>query len=90
MGNPFSERPPFKKRLVNVSLTEAQHEAFLKLQSDLGCAGSGALIKRLLREEIDRQGTRQSPTELAAAHTADLAAQSAHYRDAPMNEGVGE
>ena len=32
----------------------------------------------------------QSSTDLAAAHTADLAAQSAHYRDAPMNEGVGE
>ena len=44
------------------------------------------------REMTDMAATyRAGPqADLAAAHTADLAAQSAHYRDAPMNEGVGE
>ena len=69
-ANPFAERPEFKKRIVNASLTEDQHAAFLKLQSDLGCTSASALIKRLLREEIDRQSARQSPPPAFAAQPA--------------------
>lgn len=55
MSNPFHERKPFKKRVITVSVTEPQHEAFLKLQADLGHENAGSLIKALIAAEIDRR-----------------------------------
>lgn len=53
--NPFEEREPFHKRVVTVSVTKEQHEAFVKLQAELGHKSAGSLIKELLRAEIERR-----------------------------------
>lgn len=67
MSNPFHERKPFKKRVITVSVTEAQHDAFLKLQMDLGFPSAGALIKALVAAEIDHYNSATSKKEISNA-----------------------
>jgi hypothetical protein len=52
--NPFRDRPPAKKRIINASVTAEQAEAFDALQSALGLASAGAVIKLALAELADR------------------------------------
>ena len=54
-SNPFRPRPDFKKRLVNVSFTQQQFDAFEKLRDSLGFDSNGALIKHALAELVDRE-----------------------------------
>ena len=44
----FDERAPFKKRVVAVSLTEAQREEFDRLKAALDLKSDGAVVKRAL------------------------------------------
>ena len=64
--NPFRQRPPFKKRIVNVSLTDEQFEAFTELQRLGGYDSAGALIKTLLAMEWDVRNPK--PVEIGRAH----------------------
>jgi len=52
--NPFRERPPAKKRVINASVTGEQAEAFDALQAALGLTTAGAVIKLALAELADR------------------------------------
>jgi DNA-binding MarR family transcriptional regulator len=46
----FDEKPPFKKRVVTVSLTQAQQEEFDALKAKLELQSDGGLIKLALLE----------------------------------------
>lgn len=53
-SNPWEPRPPAKKRIITVSVTAEQDEAFEALKARLGYDTDGALIKHALRELHDR------------------------------------
>lgn len=56
--NPFAPKEAAKKRVITVSVTAAQNEAFEQMKLDLGYTTDGALIKRgleLVWAELHRQ-----------------------------------
>ena len=46
--NPFAPRPEFKKRVITVSVTREQHEAFERMKAELEMDTDGAVIKHAL------------------------------------------
>ena len=53
MANAFSEREPFKKRVITVSLTREQDAAFERLKDRRHVVTDGAMIKIALEHFID-------------------------------------
>jgi hypothetical protein len=47
-ANPWTPRPPFKKRVITVSVTEPQDEDFQRMKDWLGESTDGAVIKAAL------------------------------------------
>lgn len=52
-SNPFAERPAWKKRVITVSLTREQDEAFEALKARTHTVTDGAMIKKALEYYID-------------------------------------
>lgn len=52
--NPWTPRPPFKKRIITVSVTEHQDEDFQRMKGWLGETTDGAVIKAALALLWDR------------------------------------
>ncbi|RKT33650.1 hypothetical protein DEU34_2253 [Microbacterium sp. AG1240] len=46
--NPFAPRTEFKKRVITVSVTETQQEAFDRIKAELEMKTDGAVIKHAL------------------------------------------
>lgn len=53
-SNPFSKREPAKKRLINVSVTQEQFEAFEEMKKFYGIETSGEMIKKALEAQYQR------------------------------------
>lgn len=51
--NPFAEKPPWKKRVITVSLTREQDEAFEALKARTRTVTDGAMIKKALERYIE-------------------------------------
>ena len=51
--NPFAEKPPWKKRVITVSLTREQDEEFEALKARTRTVTDGAMIKKALAHFID-------------------------------------
>lgn len=57
--NPFAGRDPFKKIVLNVSLTVEQNETVEALMAFRGAKTRSALVKDLLREATDKMNEEQ-------------------------------
>ena len=53
MSNPFAERPAFKKRIITVSLTKEQDDAFEALKQRTSTVTDGAMIKKALEYYVE-------------------------------------
>jgi len=58
MGNAFSDREPYKKRVITASITSAQRLEFDRLKEVTRTVTDGAMIKKALEEMIDRNRER--------------------------------
>jgi len=57
--NAFTEREPFKKRVITVSITAEQRKQFDALKAKTRTVTDGAMIKKALEQMIDRESINE-------------------------------